>query len=498
MSWVTAFERVRRHILSMLERRKRYPNIVLVVIDSLRGRNLDFCASGSRLTPNINEVANEGVVFEDAYSTWNTTDQALTTILTGKYPLSHGIVHHGDRITQQDLATFDRTGTKTIAEILEQHGYETIAVDWMGRWFKRGFNSYGIKTKRSLANRISSYIKYAGNHIDIFFQYKDTREMPIPSPKDVITVLRTFLFTKDLAQVQEGSYVTDSAIESIQNIKKDSFLLFLHYWDTHTPYNCPKEYQTYRGLDRRKRLIHRYDGAIQYVDHELGRLFRELKAKNLWDDTIVIITSDHGESLTEHDIFFDHHGLYDVTIHVPLIFRCPGMFQRPGRIKGLVQHVDLIPTLLGILEIDTEKSNLDGTNLIPLIQNKVTEIRPFVYCEESYVQKKRVLRTRRYKYVCAVDGIGYCSYCRKIHGGTEELYDLEEDPFEHVNIVEQNPRIRRDLSKRLEDFISYLTLKRQDEIKERDLTQPDGMTYEYSPEEQKQIERRLRSFGYID
>jgi arylsulfatase A-like enzyme len=482
----------------MSEQEKRYPNILLVVIDSLRAGNLGIYTSGNGLTPNVDEVAAGGALFEDAYSTWNTTDQALTTILTGKYPLSHGIVHHGDRITREDLATFERTGTRTLAEILEQHGYETIAVDWMGRWFKKGFKSYGIKSERRLAKKISSYTRYVANHVDIFFQYKDTRRLPIPSPKDAMTVLRTFLFTKMLAQVQDASYVTESALESIKSIGKGRFFLFLHYWDTHTPYNCPKEYQTYHGLDTRKRLIHRYDGAIQYVDHQLGRLFHELKARNLWDNTIVIITSDHGESLTEHDIFFDHHGLYDVTIRVPLILRYPKISQGPKRIKGLVQHVDLMPTLLAILGMDTEKGSFDGANLLPLIENKVKEIRPFVYCEESYAQKKRALRTRRHKYICATDGIGYCSYCHKIHGGSEELYDLEKDPSEQINIVEQNPRIRRDLRKRLEDFVRRLALKRQGEIRERGLRQPDERIYDYSPEEQKEIEKKLRSFGYIE
>ncbi len=355
-----------------------------------------------------------------------------------------------------------------------------------------------MKIKSSPTKRISSYIKYVVNHVDIFFEYKNTRRLPIPSRKDAETVLGTFLFTKELAQVQDASYMTDSAIESIKNIRKANFFLFLHYWDTHSPYNCPKEYQTYRGLDRKKRLISRYSGAIQYVEQQLGRLFRELKDKNLWDNTIVIITSDHGESLTEHGIFFDHHGLYDVTIRVPLILRYPRIVPRAERIKGFVQHTDLVPTILGILEINAEKLYLDGTSLVPLIQKNVSEIRPFVYCEESYVQKKRALRTRRYKYICAVDGVGYCSYSHRIHGGPEELYDLKDDPLEQVNIVERNPSIRRELRRKLDEFIDHLTLKRQKEIKQQDLLQFDEETYAYSPEEEEEIERRLRSFGYVD
>ena len=80
----------------MANRELRYPNVLLIVIDSLRAKDLDIYGENNGVSPNINRLANEGVVFEDAYATWNTTDQSLTTILTGKYPLSHGIVHHGD------------------------------------------------------------------------------------------------------------------------------------------------------------------------------------------------------------------------------------------------------------------------------------------------------------------------------------------------------------------------------------------------------------------
>lgn len=488
----------------MKNREIRYQNVILVVIDSLRANELDIYGESNGespksngVSPNINSLANEGVVFEDAYATWNTTDQSLTTILTGKYPLSHGIVHHGDRIEQRDLVTFDNTRTKTLTEILRHYGYETMAVDWMGRWFRRGFGYYDIK-KKNLMKRIAFHAKYVLAHIDIFLQYADKRKFAIPSPKDVKGVLRTFLFSKELAEIQDAAFVTDLATELIKGIKKDNFFLFLHYWDTHTPYNCPREYQSYRGSDRKERLTSRYVGAIKHVDQQLGRLFRELKGRNLWDNTIVIITADHGESLTEHGIFFDHHGLYDVTIHVPLILRYPRISGKAQRIKGFVQHTDLLPTILEALNIDAEKFHLDGTSLTPLIEHSVSGIRPFIYCEESYVQKKRAIRTERYKYICATDGIGYCSYCHKIHGGAEELYDLKHDPFEKVNIVEGAPGIRKDLKGKLDDFVTYLRLKRESEIKQKDLVRFDEDPHTYRAGNDEEIKRRLKSLGYID
>jgi arylsulfatase A-like enzyme len=183
---------------------------------------------------------------------------------------------------------------------------------------------------------------------------------------------------------------------------------------------------------------------------------------------------------------------------VPLILRDPAIFPKAYRIRGFVQHPDLLPTILRTLNIDAEEFHFDGTSLLPLIENDVPGIRPFVYSEESYVQKKRAIRTERYKYICATDGVGYCSYCHRIHGGPEELYDLKDDPFERVNVVQQTPSICKDLKKKLDDFVSHLTKKRQSEEKQGDLVGFDKETATYGAEEEEEIKRRLKSLGYVD
>ena len=97
-----------------------------------------------------------------------------------------------------------------------------------------------------------------------------------------------------------------------------------------------------------------------------------------------------------------------------------------------------------------------------------------------------------------MDGIGYCSYCRKIHSAKEELYDLRDDPFEEVNILGRKPTVHKGLKEEIDDLVNYLTLKRQREIKRRHSEQTKEDPYIYSKEEEEKIEKRLRSFGYID
>ena len=477
---------------------KKKTNVLLIVIDAVRARNTDMYGPSKGITPTISDLGRDGVVFDNTYSVWNTTDQSLTTILTGKYPISHGITHHGDRVTHENLVTFQKTGTRTVAQILKDHGYQTMAVDWMGRWFKLGFDDYGIRRRHGLARKSALYLKYMLDHADIFRQYAGARAFRVPSPKDFKGVVSTFLFTRELAEIQDASLITDSAIESIKQADGKSFFLFVHYWDTHTPYHCPKRFQTYNGRDREKRLTDRYVGAIRYVDEQLKRLFGTLKERGLWEDTLTIVTSDHGESLTEHGIFFDHHGLYDVTTHVPLVLHHPSTFPNPQRVGGLVQHTDLVPTILEVLDIDDGALGCDGRSLVPLVRGDVSEIRPFTYSEESYVQQKRAIRTRTHKYIQAVDGVGFCSYCQKVHSGPEELYDLERDPSEEVNIIAQEPEVHQALKQELGCFAAELTLRKQKRIERNGTDQSETEPWEYSAEEQKEIERRLRGFGYMD
>lgn len=469
------------------------PNIILIVIDALRAGSIG-CYSDKKITTlNIDKIASEGLLFEDAYCTWNTTDPSLTTILTGKYPASHGIINHGDKITKKEINTLNITGTKNLAEILKGHGYKSIAIDWMGRWFKRGFDYYGHKTDLSLLKKLKQYFKYAVNHLDIFQCYTDKKKFKIPSLKDIKGVLSTFLFTKELAEVQDAEFITDTALNKIREIKKDKFFLFLHYWDVHTPYNCPKQFRKYYSTDKRKILKDRYTGAVQYVDRQIGRLFNKLQERKIMDDTLIIITSDHGESLVEHDIYFDHHGLYDETIHVPLIIRHPGIFNKPQRIKGFVQHTELVPTILGILNINTDGYNFDGKNLSASIENNMLKIRPYVYAEESYVQKKRCIRTDKYKYIYAPDGVGYCRYCHKVHKGLEELYDLERDPGETINIAEEKPSIKNELRLKIDYLIKEIHDKRQKIMENNNSESVDS--YE---QDRRKIHKKLKSLGYMD
>ena len=488
-------------------REKHRPNVILVVVDALRARNLGCYRPGPKdqSSPHLDALAGSGILCERTYSTWNTTDPSLTCILTGRYPRSNGIMDHGDRATPEVRDRFAKSGTGLTAEILKQSGYETGAVDWMGRWFKRGFDEYGYRPQRSVARKFAHglslpgvYIRYALDHLPILQCYRPVRRASWRNlAQGLKDVFSTFGFTYRLAEIQDAASVTRLACDFLDRPRSDPFFLFLHYWDTHTPYHCPRSFVP-EGTDLRDPkalLAARYAGAVRYVDLQLGRLFEALKAKNLWNDTLLVVTSDHGDSLTEHDIFFDHHGLYEETTHVPLILHYPARWKAARRLSSFVQHVDILPTICEIAGIGAPPAG-DGASLVPLIEGDAHQIRDAVFMEESYVQRKAALRTDRYKYILALDGTGWCRYCEKVHIGLEELYDLHDDPGETKDLSGSHRAVAEEMKARLNSMIAQLDMKLEQSKGSRRAPDPEaGPTLE--AREEQMIKKRLKSLGYL-
>jgi arylsulfatase A-like enzyme len=283
--------------------------------------------------------------------------------------------------------------------------------------------------------------------------------------------------------IETASVVTFQAKKLIEKHQDKPFFLFLHYWDTHKPYAPPiRFYEKSREMKEllnalnplnfndmiqrhmdaleaiKRENIKRYIASIRYIDHEIGRLMEFLKETDLLEQTLIVITSDHGEILTEHGIFFDHHSLYDESIHVPLIFRYEG-FPKGRRINSLVQHIDIVPTIVEMLG-ELDKFCLDGWSLLPLIFGGKKEFREAIYAIEEYLQQRRAIRTKDYKYIFAPTTNVLCRYCKRTHGDVEALYDLNQDPNESKNIIRQKPEIADALRNQLNEWIKLTKSKR--------------------------------------
>lgn len=444
-------------------------NIVLVVVDALRPDRVG-AYSGANLTPNMDLLAQSGEVFTQCYSCINATDPSVTTILTGLYPTRHGLLNHGVEISEEEQKYV--SGTTPLPALLPET-HRSAGIDTLERWHKRGFDDYlnprysggsGVLERLDRITKLSAIRDKAKS----LFGFEET-DRPV-----------------------ESETISNLAIEFFQNSDKP-FFLFAHYWESHIPYISLDEQpeairnRTYDGddvsLDNlldsiegspwKERLDtqltgnattvadmkRKYDAGVWKVDQAIGDLINSLKEQEIFEETAVIVTADHGESLTEHGIFFDHHGLYDPSIHVPLIINAPGF---NGRETKFVQHFDLVPTVLDFLDIDFNTNRFDGVSLLPDDGSRSIQ-RDAVFLEECHTTRKRAIRTKTHKFIRRLDDREECRYCGVEHGSDEELYEIQSDPEEKHNMIDQNPRVGDELQQKLESWIQGLPAPSRDE-----------------------------------
>jgi arylsulfatase A-like enzyme len=414
--------------------------IILISLDTLRASRLSGYGYGKPTSPFMDRLAREGVLFERAYAADIPTEVAHTGIFTGKVGLTTGIVSHGSELTHLPKAI------AWLPTMLRSSGFATSAVDnlyQLKEWFARGYRYY---------------INSVGGNRWI-----------------------------------DGRTVNELAFPWLEQHKDESFFLFLHYWDAHTPYLPPESYvpQFYpKGrdpFDRANTSMERaynhlaypffkhhhydllgpvtdsdyydalYDAEIRYLDDRLQDLDRHLEKLGIREDTLVILVGDHGESLTEHDIYWDHCGLYEPTVHVPIMMRWPGRIPEGRRVPGFVQQVDLLPTILEAVRrenppgIDPGKLadpvGLDGTSMWPAIEGRTDRTHDTIYLSECAWQAARGIRTNRYKLIRTYDSGPF------VRPDTE-LYDLQDDPGETVNLAGSQPELAARLERQLLEWVS--------------------------------------------
>jgi tetratricopeptide (TPR) repeat protein len=285
-----------------VERPQPISNILLITIDTLRPDRLS-CYGGSNPTPNLDRIAANGILFENAFCQVPLTFPSHTSILTGMYPIHHGVHQNGLEILNRRELLISRS--------MRQNGFRTGAV----------VSSFVLDRKFGLA--------------DDFDVYDDRMERKpgIVSNFDV---------------ERPANEVTKAAIKTIESFSGRRWFVWLHYYDPHTPYAPPSPYDG-------------YDGEIRFVDQQIGILMQWLADRKLDASLAIAITGDHGESLGEHGEVTHGFFIYNSTVHVPMILSIPG--GKPARIASPVATVDLAPTLLELAAISGPVKR-DGRSLM--------------------------------------------------------------------------------------------------------------------------------------
>ena len=351
-----------------------YPNILLITLDTVRADHLSLYDYYMNTSPNLENFAKDSVVFDNAVSPSSWTIPSHASIFTGKYPSNHNAIMMHQKLVDKE---------RTLAEILKERGYNTVG--FAGGAFCKA--KYGMG---------QGFITYK-DRLD-FFEYMNTYDRFSIRPLLYMFFpnLHDFIFNTDRERSSEE--INKDVFEWFDKNGNSTFFMFINYFDAHSPYNRgdvfkerftseTRDYSEVREMLSIKRYenvsedilnytINLYDTEIFYLDYHLGKLFDKLDELDLRNNTIIIITADHGEEFYDHGRFDHGQTLYEEVIHVPLIIYYPKEFEAQ-RIEKRVGIINIFPTILDILQIEVPE-NIDSVNLLPLIKNGADYNREYV------------------------------------------------------------------------------------------------------------------------
>ena len=369
------------------------PNIVLITLEATRADRMGFLGARAGLTPNLDRLAREGIVFESAYAQAPSTAPSHATLLTGTYPQFHHVTAAGIPLD---------ASLPYLPDLLHARGYRTAAFvgsitldpqSGFAPGFDRGLDAYD-----------------AGYHL------------PQPGEGRYQTVER------------RAEEVVARATSWLGRSQRTPFFLWVHLNDAHAPYEAPPPFAARHAASR-------YDGEVAYTDAAVAKLLAALRARKLYDDALIVVVADHGESLGAHGE--DTHGvfLYDETLHVPLVLKLPKNQMAGRRIAGRVRLVDVAPSLLEAAGLPVPPA-MQGQSLLRVARTTPNADQPAVALSDSPRLDfgwSALESWRAGKYLL-------------IRAPTPELYDLSADPGATRTLAQSSKAVFDTLAAQLESF----------------------------------------------
>lgn len=412
-------------------------NVVLFVLDALRADHLGCYGYPRPTSPRIDQLAREGVLFERAVVQAPYTWTSFGSLLTGKYPRKHGL------LKMDPTVRFDPKRNETLQTILDRAGYSTGAF-------------------------LTGMLSNASGLIDGFETYFEANiGRDVVRRSSVWTFFRSELVLRKawnkVRQALDPTMVVDEAVDWIDGHRDRRFFALIHLYATHTPYDPPQRYDIfspdYRGemqqfthdmaevivrngialpQDDLQRVTDLYDGGVLFEDAMVGGVIEALVRRELLDDTIVIVTSDHGEELGDRGIW-EHNWMYNTNQLVPLVVRMPDGAGAGRRVAPPVEQIDVLPTLLEHLGI-AAPPEVDGASLLPWFRGETPETDAYAFCENfNYIS----VQNTDWKLI-------------RFRGDDPEdpprLYHLAADPGERRNLYLSNPPALAELSRVLDQY----------------------------------------------
>ena len=454
---------------------KQPPNILFLSIDDLRP---ELGAYGSEFvkSPNIDAIATNGVLFENAYSSVPVCGASRASMLSGLRPTMTRFVSVSGNVDKE------APGVVTLPQFFHEQGYTTVSIGkiyhspkddkdaWDSVWkpVDEGNNKQTMGGKGYVSPANQAYIADPKN--------KRKGKQPAAAPYENEDVADNAYF---------DGMSTDRAIQNLTDFAKNDkpFFLALGFSKPHLPFNAPKKYwdmydrtsltpptngerakntnarayhswgelRAYKGVPKEKdslvgaelatTLRHGYYASISYVDAQVGRVIAKLEELNLADNTIIVVWGDHGWSLGEHTLWAKH-SQFSIANDIPLIISAPNA-QKSLRVASPAESVDIYPTLAGLAGF-TAPHTVEGDDLTSVLTGKVASVKDAAY---TRWRDSDTIRTERYHYTewrRAKTGKVYDSM----------LFDHKNDPGETENVIAQNPEVVAELQKKLHKHIN--------------------------------------------
>ena len=367
-------------------------NVLFFTLDTTRADHIGCYGYPQIKTPNIDGLAAEGILFQNATAQCPLTLPSHSSMFTGSYPFFHGVRDNGGFYLEDDRVT--------LAEVLRQAGWATSAF----------IGAFVLDSRWGIDQGFDYYY----DNFD-FAKYKK--------------------ISLDSVQ-REGGEVIKAFFEWYEKSPPSRFFSWIHLYDPHTPYEPPEPYKTQYGGQE----YGLYDGEIAYADSLVGRVLEYLRGKGQLEKTVVVVVGDHGESLGEHQESAHGFFIYDATVSVPLIIRIPSTELRGKKIAAQVQNIDIMPTVCELLGLPVPQA-VQGQSLLALIAGRQPKQERLAYSESYYPRyhygwsELKSLRTSRYKFIKAP---------------RPELYDLILDPRERDNLFGRNSSLAEEFARQLE------------------------------------------------
>ena len=420
---------------------KSHSQIILISIDTLRADHLGIYGYKRDTSPNIDLLAAESAMFANVYASSPWTLSSHVSILTALNSVNHQVYQDTEKM-DPDLVT--------VAEMLRVNDYYCSA-----------FTGGGF---------VSSVFGFADG-FDSYYERTD----------EVLLNIAAELNFRDVARW-------------IDSNKNKNYFLFIHTYQLHDPYACPAPYKTmflsenskwshinlngYLGgknsifkelpEDERQNIIDLYDAEIRYTDEKLiGPLVQKLKDMALYDQTMIIFTSDHGEEFYDHGGWGHGHNLYDESLKVPLLIKFPESKFMGFKVENIVSLVDIVPTILDEMHIKSSRYELDGKSLIPILEGKDKKDRIFLSdvgenILNMHLPQKIATNEGKTKLILnktiRSENKGYFRFPPPSTKDVE-LFDLSSDPLENSNIVDKKSSLANRILDRIEEI--YRNAKRK-------------------------------------